>query len=320
MIQEKNGLISIVIPVYNEAESVVPLYESLQESMNNYFFEVIYVNDGSTDETMARLASLQNNWDNVSVVSFSRNFGHEVAMTAGMEHAVGEAVVFMDGDFQHPPEVVPNLVEKWLRGWKVVLTRRTGNDDGTFFSTLSAKLFYSLLNRITDFHIPSNNPDFRLLDRKYVSVLQQFQERDRVFRAMLNWIGPREITVVDFHAPARREGRSKYSYLSRFALAVDAMVQMSVKPLRIATFLGLIFAILSCLLGLWTIVNFLLNPELEATGYNTVVLSIIGLGSMQLIMLGILGEYIGRIHQEVKHRPLYISDFMPGKSRKENNT
>lgn len=315
MTKHKDQLISIVIPVYNETDNVVPLSESLREAMKDHQHEVIFVNDGSTDETLTRLLKIQNSHDNVSIVNFSRNFGHEVAMTAGMDHAKGDAVIFMDGDFQHPPKLVPTMVEHWLRGFKVVLTHRVSNDDETIFSKLSARFFYFLLNRITDIHIPSNHPDFRLLDRKYVTALMQFHERDRIFRAMLSWIGPKEIAVIDFHAPSRLKGRSKYSHMARFALALDGIVQMSIKPLRIATFLGLTIAALGALLGLWTIASFLLNPEQETTGYNTIVLSIIILGAMQLIILGILGEYMGRIHQEVKNRPLYISDFMPSKNR-----
>lgn len=302
--------ISIVISVYNEGENVIPLYEALSGELSDYSVEILFVNDGSTDKTLDNLLRLYDSDNRVKIVNLSRNFGHEVAMTAGMDHASGEAIVFMDGDFQHPPEVVPVLIERWRKGAKVVLTHRISNGDSTLFSRMTGKFFYHILNRLSEVHISADYPDFRLLDSKYVSMLKKLDERNRVFRAMLNWIGPKEISVVGFHAPGRREGHSHYAFSHKVALAFDGIIQFSIKPLRIATILGLGFAMLALLLGLWTGSRYFMNPHQTTTGYYTIVLAIISLGAVQLLILGVLGEYIGRIHQEVKRRPLYIADFL----------
>ena len=224
----------------------------------------------------------------------------------------------MDADLQHPPVYIPQMVELWQQGKEIVLTKRLDNKDTSELYKLCAKTFYWLLNKLSDTKIMESAPDFRLLDRKYVDFLKGFNEQDRLFRGLLSWILPQEnVAYIDFVAPQRFSGESKYNFAKSLRLAINSILQFSVMPLRIATYLGLITAFLAVCLGLYVFVEhfFLHNPT---PGYATIMVSVMFLGAVQLICLGIIGEYIGKIHIEVKKRPLYMADYVAAKGKKRD--
>ena len=243
-------------------------------------------------------------------MQLKRNFGHEIAMTAGMDYAKGDAVIFMDADLQHPPVYIPQMIELWQQGKEIVLTKRVDNKDTSALYKLCAKTFYFILNKLSETKIMESAPDFRLLDRKYVDFLKGFNEQDRLFRGLLSWVLPKEnVAMIDFVAPERFSGESKYNFMKSLRLALNSIIQFSVVPLRLATYLGLISAFAALLLGGYVFIEhfFLHNPT---PGYATIMVTVVFLGSVQLICLGIIGEYIGKIHMEVKKRPLYMADYV----------
>ena len=318
----KNKLVSIVISAYNEEKNVSELHKKLCESLNslkNVDFEFLFVDDGSSDETYNNCLKLQKKDKRIKIVKLKRNFGHEIAMTAGMDHAKGDAVIFMDSDLQHPPFYIPKMIEAWQNGKEIVLTKRVDNKDTSKLYKLCAKTFYYILNKFSDQEIMESAPDFRLIDRKYVDFLKNFNEQDRLFRGLLSWVMPNEnVEIIDFVAPERFSGQSKYNFLVSLRLAINSIVQFSVLPLRLATYFGLITAFLAVLLGVYVFAEhfFLHNPT---PGYATLMITMIFLGSVQLIALGIIGEYIGKIHMEVKKRPLYMADYIEQKATKNGD-
>lgn len=311
-----NKLVSIVISAYNEQDNVHELYKQLKaqlKKVKNVDCELIFVDDGSSDKTYANCMKLQKKDTDVKIVQLKRNFGHEIAMTAGMDYAKGDAVIFMDADLQHPPAYVPQMIELWQQGKEIVLTKRVDNKDTSGLYKFCAKAFYYVLNLLSDREIMESAPDFRLLDRKYVDFLKGFNEQDRLFRGLLSWIMPNDnVAMIDFVAPERFSGESKYNFIKSLRLAINSIVQFSVMPLRLATYIGLIGAVLALLLGCYVFVEhfFLHNPT---PGYATIMVTVVFLGAVQLICLGIIGEYIGKIHMEVKRRPLYVADYITQK-------
>jgi dolichol-phosphate mannosyltransferase len=311
--------VSVVISAYNEGESVNELHKELSKVMKALplkDYELIFVDDGSSDDTYAKCQKLQSKDKHVKIVHLRRNFGHEIAMTAGMDHAKGEAVVFMDADLQHPPFYIKDMVKYWQEGTDIVLTKRVENQATSKFYDFCAAAFYKILNFLSDTKIPAKTPDFRLIERSYIDFLKKFNEHDRLFRGLLSWAMPNDkVKIIDFVAPDRFAGVSKYNFRKSLALAFNSIVQFSTKPLRMSIYLGLITAFISGILGLYVIVeHFVLkNPT---PGYATIMTTVIFLGSIQLIVLGIIGEYIGKIHMEVKGRPLYIAEYKDGEKNK----
>lgn len=310
----KYKLVSIVISLYNEDGNINKLFDELYKIESNLKdkvkFEYICVNDGSTDDTPVLLKDLMQKYTNIKIYNLSRNFGHEIAMSAGMDHAQGDSVIFMDGDLQHPPELIETMVNDWLDGYEIVLTKKVnnGNDKSMLYRTLSS-VYYFLLDKLSDTKIPKDYPDFRLLDRKHIETLKKISENDRMFRGLLNFIGYNNYKVLEFEVPERFSGETKYNFKKSFGLAIDSIMQFSIKPLRLATYLGVISAIISSVLALETIIEYLFFNE-SRTGYATTLIVIVFMGSIQLIILGIIGEYIGKIHIEVKKRPLYFGDLI----------
>ena len=305
--------ISVVVSAYNEEGNVAPLYKELHKVLKDVKlerFEIIYVDDGSSDKTYEKCKALQKKDKNVKIVHLKRNFGHEIAMTAGMDYASGDCVIFMDADLQHPPVYIKQMVEEWQNGSDIVLTRRVDNVATSAFYKLCAKAFYKILNMLSDTKIPEKTPDFRLIDRKYIDFLKNFNEQDRLFRGLLSWIMPNDkVKVIDFIAPERLSGESKYNFRKSLQLAFNSIVQFSVKPLRFSIYLGIFSAFIAGLLGLYVVAeHFILHRP--TPGYATIMVTVIFLGAVQLIVLGIIGEYIGKIHMEVKKRPLYMADFV----------
>lgn len=314
-----NKLVSIVISAFNEQDNVQELYKQLKNELKkvDVKYELIYVDDGSSDNTYANCLKLQKKDNAVKIVQLKRNFGHEIAMTAGMDYAKGDAVIFMDADLQHPPHYIPQMIELWQQGKEIVLTKRVDNKDASGLYKLCAKSFYFVLNLLSERKIMESAPDFRLLDRKYVDFLKGFNEQDRLFRGLLSWIMPNDnVAMIDFVAPERFSGESKYNFIKSLRLAINSIVQFSVMPLRLATYIGLFGATLALLLGLYVFVEhfFLHNPT---PGYATIMVTVVFLGAVQLICLGIIGEYIGKIHMEVKKRPLYVADYITRKDDKD---
>ena len=310
--------ISVVISAYNEGESVNELHKELSKVMKELplkTYELIFVDDGSSDDTYEKCQKLQKKDSHVKIVHLRRNFGHEIAMTAGMDYAKGDAVVFMDADLQHPPHYIKDMVKYWQEGDDIVLTKRVENQATSRFYDFCAASFYKILNFLSDTKIPAKTPDFRLVDRSYVDFLKKFNEQDRLFRGLLSWAMPKEkVRVIDFVAPDRFAGVSKYNYRKSLALAFNSIVQFSTRPLRMSIYLGLITAFISGCLGLYVIIeHFILRHP--TPGYATIMTTVIFLGSIQLIVLGIIGEYIGKIHMEVKKRPLYIAEYKDNETK-----
>lgn len=313
--------VSIVISAYNEEGNIKKIYEELNKELKkvkNVNFEILFVNDGSVDSTFDKIKKLVEKDKRIKMVNLKRNFGHEIAMTAGMDYAKGDAVIFMDADLQHPPVYIPQMVEEWLNGSEIVLTKRVDNVATSKFYKLCAKAFYWLLNILSETKIPESMPDFRLIDRKYVDFLKGFNEQDRLFRGLLSWIMPNDkVKVIDFVAPERFSGKTKYNFLKSFQLAINSITQFSVRPLHLATWFGFLGAVCSGLLGLWVIFEHFIEHN-PTPGYATIV-SVVGfVGAVQLITLGIIGEYIGKIHIEVKKRPLYLADLIESKEKDDD--
>lgn len=310
--------VSVVISAYNEGESVNELHKELTKVMKDLplkKYELVFVDDGSSDDTYEKCQKLQAKDSHVKIVHLRRNFGHEIAMTAGMDYAVGEAVIFMDADLQHPPVYIKEMVKYWQEGTDIVLTKRVENEATSKFYDFCAASFYKILNYLSDTKIPAKTPDFRLIDRSYIDFLKKFNEHDRLFRGLLSWAMPNEnVKVIDFVAPERFAGVSKYNFRKSLALALNSIVQFSTKPLRLSIYFGLLTAFISGLLGLYVIIEHVIMSR-PTTGYASIMTTVIFIGSVQLIVLGIIGEYIGKIHMEVKGRPLYIAEYKGDKDK-----
>lgn len=309
--------ISIIISVYNEQDNLNVLHTSLISNLNSYRkkyqFEFLFVNDGSTDRSLELLIEFMHDDEQVKIVNLGRNFGHEIAMTAGMDHATGDAVIFMDADLQHPPELLPEMIHHWENGTPLVLTRRIDNKDHKKRNKITNAFFYGLLNMLSETKVHPNMPDFRLLDRKYIDILKKMREQRRLFRGLIDWMGINNKVVIDFEAPARYAGISKYNLHQLLRLALDSIISFSIKPLRIGSYLGIFTALISVVMGIYFVWEFLNNPDYAFSGFGTTLVMVIFLGSVQLIVLGIIGEYIGRIHLETKKRPLYFAEVLENK-------
>jgi dolichol-phosphate mannosyltransferase len=312
-------LISIVVSAYNEESNIQELYTQITHylaKVKNITYEIIFVNDGSTDQTLQICKKIMQEDKRVKIINFFKNFGHEIAMRAGLEHATGNAVIFMDADLQHPPSLLPTMIKKWQEGHEIVFTRCTDNMEKSLFRKIIVKFYYWLINSISDIKIASNMPDFRLIDRTYIDQLKQLDEREGMFRAMLMLIGFSNEAYIDFVAPKRFSGKTHYNLTKSIKLAVNSIIQFSIKPLRLATYTGIFTAILSSCFGIYTIFEYFYNPG-TASGYPTIICVIVFVFSIQMIMLGIIGEYIGRIHIESKKRPLYFAQILNNKNDKK---
>ena len=298
--------ISIVISVYNEETNIPELVKKINDHKNSSLeYEIIFVNDGSSDNSEAIIRKLCEADNDYKLLSFTRNYGHEMAMSAGMDVSSGDAVIFMDADLQHPPSMIKEMVQIWLNGKKIVLTKRADNKDKTATYKILSMIYYKILNYLSEFNMQTNTPDFRLIDRYYVNILKKFNENSRLFRGILYLVDAKDDTeTIEFTAPKRFSGHSKYNFFSLFNLAIDSIIAFSIKPLRIALLLSSIIFLLSLIYGLYTLINWSLGNIL-VPGLTTIYLLTIILGSANLLVLSVIGEYIGRIHIESKNRPLY---------------
>lgn len=297
---------SIIAPIYNEIENLPELYRRVREVMisSRKPWELLLVDDGSTDGSTEKIRELAKADKHVRPVIFARNFGHQVAITAGWDYARGEAVVIIDADLQDPPEVILDLAAKWKEGYEVVYAVRAEREGETWFKKFTAAIFYRLIHWITDVKIPVDTGDFRLMDRKVVDVLKQMKERHRFPRGMSAWVGFKQIGV-EYRRAARTAGVTKYPFSKMLKLALNAITGFSYFPLQVATFFGFLSAGVS-ILAIPVVAILRLAGSHFFEGQTTTLISVLFLGGVQLISLGILGEYIGRLYDEAKGRPLYI--------------
>jgi dolichol-phosphate mannosyltransferase len=300
------SLVSVVVPVYNERE-VLPTFHARTSAalaaLDGFDYELIFVDDGSRDDSYATLAAWTATDPHVRVVKFSRNFGHQIAITAGIDHARGDCVVVIDADLQDPPEVIASMIAKWREGFDVVYGVRSDRDGERAMKLMTASMFYRLLGRLTNIQIPADVGDFRLMSRRAVDHLKRLREKDRFVRGLVSWIGFRQ-TGVTYHRDRRHAGETKYPYRKMIKFAFDGITSFSTAPLRLATWTGYGAAMLAVLYLLSVFVQKLLGYTVE--GWATIMVAMLFMGSVQLICLGILGEYLGRIFNEVKPRPMYV--------------
>lgn len=307
---------SVVAPVYNEIDGVQEFYKQVFSVMETLHepWELVLVDDGSTDGSTDAIREIAKKDAHVRPIIFARNFGHQIAVTAGLDYARGDAAIIIDADLQDPPDVMLELIKKWEEGFEVVYAVRRTREGESRFKLFTASLFYRLIYRITDVKIPLDTGDFRLLDRKVVDVMGQMRERHRFLRGMAAWVGFRQVGV-EYDRKIRFAGKTKYPFSKMLKLALNAITSFSYFPLQLATYIGFISAGIS-ILAIPIVAALRLSNQAALSGQATTLIAVLFLGGVQLITLGILGEYVGRIYDESKGRPLYIVSEAPEKINK----
>ncbi|HRS19397.1 MAG TPA: glycosyltransferase family 2 protein [Bacteroidales bacterium] len=298
--------VSVIIPIYNEQEIIPELYSRLQKSVSKISqnYELIFVNDGSKDASIQELKKIANTDSHVLYINFSRNFGHQIAVTAGLHHATGNAIVIIDGDLQDPPELIPELYAKYKEGYKIVGAKRVSRKGETFFKKVTAKAYYRILKRITNVDIPVDTGDYRLIDRKVVQAILAMDEPDKYIRGQVAWTGFKT-TFVNFERDERRFGTTGYSLKKMTKFAIDGITSFSSYPLKLASIFGFIVSGFAfCMVVYVLLSKYVFQTAVE--GWPSLMLTILFLGGVQLICLGIIGEYLWRIMNTVRNRPLYI--------------
>jgi glycosyltransferase involved in cell wall biosynthesis len=298
--------LSVVIPIFNEEKNIPLLFERLRTSVSQITpsYELIFVNDGSKDNSLLELVKISEQDSRVLYINFSRNFGHQLAVTAGLDASRGRAVVIIDGDMQDPPELIPALYAKYKEGFEVVYAQRRKREGDSFFKKITAKYFYRTLKKLTSIDIPLDTGDFRLIDRKIVDNLKQMPERNKFLRGQIAWLGYRQTSVL-FDRDKRLHGKSGYPLSKMLKFAMDGITGFSAKPLAFVTRVGFVMSILSFVIILYAIYShFILHRTI--TGWTSLIISTMFIGGVQLLSIGIIGEYISRINNNVLQRPLYI--------------
>lgn len=311
-------ILSVIIPCYNEAQVIIACITRLKglcNELDSLQTELIFIDDGSQDDTLLQLRDAATNDSRIKIICFTRNFGHQVAVTAGMDASKGDAVVLIDADLQDPPEVIHQMIEKWRAGYDVVYGTRTERSGESIFKSTSARGFYRLLNKLSDVVIPLDTGDFRLMTRPVVDSLRAMPERDRFVRGMVSWVGFKQI-AIPYKRAERFAGQSKYPIHKMLRLATDGILSFSTKPLQVSIGLGMLAACIA-ITGIFYAIGMRIFTDMWVEGWTALMIAILFLGGVQLICVGILGEYIGRIYNEVKHRPLYIVKEYVGFSANE---
>lgn len=312
--------ISILIPAYNEQEVLKTLYQRLDKLANNnisYKFEFLFINDGSRDKTLEIIKQYSEKDDRIAYVNLSRNFGKEIAMIAGLDHVTGDATVIIDADLQDPPELIPEMIKYWEQGYDDIYAKRNSRDGETWFKKASSKLFYRILQKTTNIPIQVDTGDFRLLDRRCVEALKQLRESERYTKGMFSWIGYKKKEITYDRDP-RAAGSTKWNYAKLINFAIDGITSFTTAPLRISSIIGFIISLIAFVFILIIIFKTIFFGD-PVSGYPSLMAVILFLGGIQLLSLGIIGEYIGRIFNETKQRPLYfVEEYYHKKDTKKS--
>lgn len=306
MKNQSSALISIVIPMYNESDGLQALFHRVLPILSHLTqeWEIICVDDGSKDDTAARLRQWHDHDQRIKLLALSRNFGKEAALTAGLHHAFGRVVIPMDADLQDPPELIPEMIEKWNEGYKVVLATRRSRDGDGWFKRWTALAYYRLMSKTLSITLPQNTGDFRLMDQQVVEVVRLLPERTRFMKGLFAWVGFKT-TRIYFDREARAVGTAKQSWSALWRLAKDGIFSFTTLPLRLTTYLGVLISVVAFSYAGWLILRTLIWG-VDVPGYASLMAAILCMGGIQLVSLGIIGEYTGRIYREAKHRPLYV--------------
>lgn len=302
--------ISIIIPMYYEQEVAEVCYQRITQVLKNipnYTYEIICINDGSKDKTLEILETLSKTDKNLKIISFSRNFGHQAAVTAGLKHVTGDAIVIIDADMQDPPELIPQMLELWEQGNEVIYGKRKARKGESVFKLMSAKVFYKTLNALSDVEIPKDTGDFRLVDRKVVDTINSLPEHNKFLRGLFSWVGYKQIPF-EYERKERFAGKTKYPLKKMLKLASDGIISFSTKPLKLVGCLGIMAIILSIIVLLYSIISYIFNLNNLTPGWTSIMVAITLFSGVQLLSIWIMSEYMARIYDESKQRPQYIID------------
>ena len=301
--------VSVVIPMYYEEEVAQKCYERVSEVLyglrEKYDYEIIFVNDGSQDKTLEILENIAQNDSKIKVISFSRNFGHQAAVTAGLQYVSGDAIVIMDADLQDPPELIPDMLKYWEQGYEVIYGKRKSREGESKFKLMTAKAFYATLNKLSDIEIPKNTGDFRLVDKKVIDIINSLPEHNKFLRGLFSWVGFKQY-AYEYERKERFAGETKYPLKKMLKLASDGIIGFSTKPLKIVGGLGIFSVIISLIILIYSIVSFANKLNNLTPGWTSIMCTVTFIGGMILISLWMIGEYIARIYDETKQRPQYI--------------
>lgn len=303
--------ISVVIPMYYEEEVVDICYKrvvnNLKKLSDKYSYEIIFINDGSKDSTLEILKKIASNDDNVKIISFSRNFGHQAAVTAGIRNVTGDSIIIMDADLQDPPELFEGMIEKWEEGYEVVYGKRKTREGESIFKLLTARMFYNTLNKLSEIEIPKDTGDFRLVDRKVIDVIATLPEHNKFLRGLFSWVGFNQY-AYEYNRVNRVAGKTKYPFKKMFKLATDGILSFSAKPLKIVGAIGIFSVIVSIIILIYSIVSYMFKLNSLTPGWTSIMCTMTFIGGIILISLWMIGEYIARIYEESLGRPEYIID------------
>jgi dolichol-phosphate mannosyltransferase len=305
MNEKKDFLLSLVIPLFNEEENIQPLYDAIDKATKGISIEIIFVDDGSKDKSLAIIKNLSHKDDRIQFLSFSRNFGHQNALKAGIDYSKGDCVISMDADLQHPPELIPSLIEKWKEGYDVVYTIRKYDKKTAFFKKITAALFYGIIRFLSKTKIEKGTADFRLLDKKIIKEIKALKENYLFLRGMVSWMGFSQ-SSISYISSERQAGKTKYSFRKMIKFAFSGITSFSTKPLQLSTFFGFLIAGAAFIYAIYAIIAALFTDILIEKGWTSLIVSVLFIGGIQLIMIGILGEYLGKLFIENKRRPNYI--------------
>ena len=299
--------VSVVIPMYCEEEVAEECYKRVSKTLKEYEYEIIFVNDGSQDKTLKILEEIARKDSNVKVISFSRNFGHQAAVTAGIKEVTGDAIVIMDADLQDPPELIPDMLKYWEQGNEIIYGTRKTRKGESAFKLLTAKMFYKTLNALSDVEIPKDTGDFRLVDRKVIDVINNMPEHNKFLRGLFSWVGFKQMSY-EYERQGRVAGKTKYPLKKMLKLASDGIISFSTKPLKLLGTLGVLSIVISVIILIYALISYAFKLNNLSAGWTSIMVAITFFAGIQLLSIWIMSEYIGRIYEETKKRPQYIVD------------